>query len=117
MSNLKLPDMSYSSLIELTSDSGDKWKKIAYATFIRRCPVHSSEVMVKHHDSVIATINGGAIEMDNHGYHSSTTSNRLNKIARDNDLEFFIAIRNFEMVLLNSERKVIEAFNSGRFLY
>lgn len=93
MSNLKLPDMSFKNLYKILPHN-DEWTKIAYATYAR---VRSADIdvevsiQVKHHDTIIATIWGNtdhfavrSIELNNGGYISSTTTNRLNEIAYDN---------------------------------
>ena len=86
MSNLKLPKMDYYHLREMANDperklTADGWIKIAYQTFIRRDGAH---VLVKHHDTVIADISTTYVYLYHGGFHSPTTSNRLNRILWEN---------------------------------
>lgn len=102
MSNLKLPNMSRESLLATVS-SKDYWTKIAYATHVHL----ADTVLIKHHDTVIAELHKDSVTLNNGGYNSTTTSNRLNKIARDNSLPIFVAIRNYNMVALDNNHKII----------
>ena len=102
MSNLKLPNMSYENLLTLTPENS-AWKKIAYATFIDQGSLNPNSVRIMHHESVIAVVSANSVTLDNHGYDSSTTANRLSKIAYDNGIDARIAIRGGEMVVLNPE--------------
>lgn len=96
MSNLILPRMNYETLSELATN-GDQWKKIAYATYVR---VNNGDVSVKHHDSTIATITrNGDIYLDNNGYESCTTANRLDKILLENSGRYRVGISNHRMVI------------------
>lgn len=80
MSNLQLPTMSYARLSTL--DVG-KSGKIGYATHIGRC---DNAVTVFHHGHPIATITPDEVTLDNCGYHTRTTADRLHRIARANNV-------------------------------
>lgn len=95
MSNLKLPEMNYSNLAKLTGIRGT-WTKIGYKTFIRMADNRTVEV--KHFDSVIAQVSLTKTVIDNHGYHTSTTANRLNRIVFANT-GMHVQIKNREMVV------------------
>lgn len=84
MSNLKLPDISYSNLVQI---AGDDWKKIAYETYAKRVPNYErglTAVYVRHFNSTIAIVLPDVVVVDNHGYHTRTTANRLNEIVFSN---------------------------------
>lgn len=106
MSNLKLPNMSRESLLA-TLSSKDYWTKIAYATHVHL----ADTVLIKHHDTVIAELHKDSVTLNNGGYNSNVTVSRLNKIARDNSLPIFVAIRNRSMVALDNDHKVIPGIN------
>jgi hypothetical protein len=97
MSNLKLPTMSYENLSSLAPRDGS-WKKVAYATWIRHIFIGNGIVEVKHHASIIATITKKRVVLDNHGYNTPTTSNRLNRIVRDNGItDRWVGIKQYSM--------------------
>jgi hypothetical protein len=86
MSNLKLPEMSFTNLRELLvkNDALDgQWVKLAYATFIRKADVNNA-IEIRHHNSIIATVSLTDTIIDPHGFHTATTANRLNKIVYAN---------------------------------
>lgn len=93
MSNLKMPDMSFKNLYEILPHNGE-WTKIAYATYARVCGTDIDvevSIQVKHHDTIIATIWGNSdhyavnlIELNNGGYVTATTTERLSAITYDN---------------------------------
>lgn len=102
MSNLKLPDMSYSNLMKLTAATGDKWRKVAYETYVKR---QDNDVLVKHHSSVIARVSESHTILDNNGYVSSTTTGRMHAIATANT-DYKVAIRNRSQALLDWDCKI-----------
>ena len=78
MSNLQLPTMSYENLSTLAVG---KSGKIGYATHISQ---GDKAVTVFHHGHAIALITPGCIELNNRGYHTRTTADRLHRIATAN---------------------------------
>jgi len=108
MSNLKLPTMSFYNLCKIAIPAKGEWKKIAYETYVRYRVRESDNglrqfiaIDVRHHHTVIATIQDKTVTLDNGGYVSSTTTNRMNRVLRDNRVPFSVAIRNFEQVVLD----------------
>lgn len=93
MSNLKMPDMSFKNLYEILPHNGE-WTKIAYATYARVLDDDIDRVIriqVRHHATTIATIWGSkdtgivrSIELNNGGYVTATTTERLSAITYDN---------------------------------
>lgn len=107
MSNLKLPEMSLKNLLKLAPSDGD-WKKIANATWIRRQGDIDPYVEVKHHHTIIASINAKVLMVTNGGFHTLTTAKRLNQIVRDNGVEDrWIGIRQGDMYALGPDRKPV----------
>jgi hypothetical protein len=100
MSNLKLPDMSYSNLMKLTSSTGDKWRKVAYETYVRRSTVNPKTVEVKHHNSVIGTLTEFGLNLDNNDWVSKTTTHRMHALATANT-NFKVAMRKGANVLMD----------------
>lgn len=114
MSNLKLPNMGYEYLSRIAP--ADKWKKIAYQTFIQK---EGNHVLVKHFDTTIATINKDSVSVDNGGYcWSRSTSARLNTIIRQNGaFDKWIGIREGNMVVLGEKGKIISDLSSHPDFY
>lgn len=109
MSNLKLPVMSYANLRNLINDRGT-WQKIAYETYAKYDALPGSKwgtVSVRHHASTIATITPAAVTLDNHGFNSKTTAMRLNAIARANDTDVWVGIKNYSMVARDADGKIV----------
>lgn len=107
MSNLKLPTMSYESLFKLAPTNGD-WKKIAYATFVRRGTIGGSVIQVKHHETVIANLTKEFFEIHNGGYNTPTTANRLNRIVRDNGItDRWVGIKQYSMRVSDKDGKTV----------
>lgn len=100
MSNLKLPNMSYRNLYNLTSDvtKGDEIK-LAYATTVRRSEHDEQAIQVLHHGNLIAVMFPTFIRLSNGGWDSKTTAMRLNRIVRDNNIAAHVSLRKGDTVL------------------
>lgn len=107
MSNLKMPAMDYANLRKLTGLRGS-WTKIAYKTWVRM--TDDATVEVKHHNSVIANVSATKTVFNNHGYHTKTTADRLNRIVFANT-GLHIGITNYQMVVRNKHGEA--PMNSG----
>ena len=86
MSNLNLPRMTYVTLNGMLRNAyarGNNVVKLAYETTASRWQ-DSNVVVIYHHGNQIAEIGENHITLDNAGWHSRTTANRLNAILRDN---------------------------------
>ena len=99
MSNLNLPAMDYANLCKL-ANKGTKWVKIGYQTWVRRDEESDHVVKVKHHNSIIANVSETKTVFNNHGYHTKTTADRLNRIVFANT-GLHIGITNYQMVVRN----------------
>ncbi len=103
MSNLKLPNLSYSNLQEILSTKSRV--RIAYATEVMRAYVGKQESMVLlHHDNIIASMpDADTLYIDNHGWHSRTTAQRIDRILMDNGFgpQVRVGIRQGEMATLD----------------
>jgi hypothetical protein len=99
MSNLKLPNMSYSNLRELLKESGKSRIKLAYATEVMQEPLG---LAILHHGNIIARVYPpkGTLTVDTCGWDSVTTSARLSKVLSDNGLPYRVSIRKGVTVLL-----------------
>ena len=96
MSNLKLPSLEYANLRKLALARPDKfWVPIAYKTWVA---LVDNRVQVKHHDTVIATVDSTKVVVTHGGYHTRTTANRLNAIVYAN-CGFWVGIKNGELEL------------------
>lgn len=111
MSNLKLPTMSFSALMARYSLTS-KPTKLAYATTAEYVNGH---IVIRQHGNRIAVITHDIIVIDNCGYDSSTTANRLRKIMHDNNLGYYVRIRDFEMRLYNDVHTEISSFRAATF--
>ena len=113
MSNLKLPTMSYDNLTKLSKGYEIK---IAYATTIESYDDSPKRIVIRQHGNIIAQVTPDIIVIDNCGYDSSTTANRLRKIMHDNNLGYYVRIRDFEMRLYNDvHTEVTAAFRKATF--
>lgn len=113
MSNLKLPAMDYANLRKLTGLRGT-WTKIAYQTWVRMAD--DATVEVKHHDSIIARVSLTKTVIDNHGYHTVTTANRLNRIVYANT-GMYVCIHQREMKVRYSGTNTMRPVNGEVTLY
>lgn len=105
MSNLNLPTMTYSNLTRVMGDRDTK--VLAYKTLAVLTPT-SDEVVVFHHDSVIARIfQDGGLAVTSGGWRSSTTKGRLNQILSDNSTNYRIFQKNYQWFVRNTETKRI----------
>lgn len=112
MSNLKLPTMSYAALMA-TERLTSKPKKIAYATTAEYA---NGYITIRHHGNAIALIARNIIVIDNCGWDSDTTVNRLRKVMRDNNIPYYVRIRDFEMRLCNDAHNEIDGnFRTATF--
>lgn len=106
MSNLKLPTMTHANLRKLLGKRPSI--KLAYATEAHA--EHGSDrISVTQHDNVIAVLTGDTLYVDNCGYDSATTANRLRKILHDNGLDYYVRIRDFGMRLYNGAHTEIDS--------
>lgn len=84
MSNLKLPGMSYANLMGIARKANGEWKKIAYCTHVAVSTSYNNVVLVKHHDTVIAELDGVNIRVTTGGWNSRTTANRIDALMSAN---------------------------------
>lgn len=94
MTNLKLPSLNYPELAELLRNRGSWEVTIGYktkATLWHTSPGYP-EIEVLHHGNEIASIEPYKIWLSNAGWHSATTADRLNRIAKDNGLPIRVTI-------------------------
>lgn len=87
MSNLNLPRMTYANLATLTKGRIDR-VSIAYKTTVERSNSGGLRgswdlFLVRHHGNPIAEIGPDFFTIDNGGWNSRTTADRLNRIVRD----------------------------------
>jgi hypothetical protein len=114
MSNLNLPKMTARNLDDIIKGAE---KKIAYATIAQKIWNDSEgeyNYIVLHHDNVIAHIGRDVIYLSNAGWDSRTTADRLNRICRDNEMPFAVAIVQSDMTLfraVNGTRDRIASFS------
>lgn len=88
MSNLKLPTLTYLNLNRLLGRKHGI--TLAYATTAER---HGDSIVVRHHGSPIVSLTDGFVALSKAGYNSSTTSRRLHKALKDNNIDESIGIR------------------------
>lgn len=114
MSNLKLPNLSYSNIRAILADSGKSRVKIAYATEVMQEPLG---VAVLHHGNIIARVYppAGTLTVDTCGWDSVTTAARLDKVLRDNGVPYRVAIRKGETRLLTRELAIISTLTTAGF--
>lgn len=112
MSNLKLPTMTYDNLSKLLG--GRSAKTLAYATTAER---HANgNIIVRQHGNAIAELSPDTLYIDQCGWDSSTTANRLRKVMADNEVGYYVRIRDFGMRLYNASHTEIDsAFHSASF--
>ena len=106
MSNLQLPIMSYENLSNLKVG---KTGKIGYATHIDQ---DDKAVTVFHHGHPIALITPSCIELNNRGYHTSTTTNRLKRVTLDNGAGRDVRIRDGVMQFVNNDGEIQDMHGS-----
>ncbi len=83
MSNLNLPKMTYGTLSAMVRDSRNYQAELAYKTTAEYGD-GGHTVVIRHHGNPIAEIGEHFFTLDNAGWHSRTTSDRLNRILQDN---------------------------------
>ena len=105
MSNLQLPVMSYENLSTLKVG---KTGKIGYATHIDQ---DDKAVTVFHHGHPIALLTPNCIELNNRGYHTRTTADRLHRIATANGAGG-VRMRNGIMQFVNNDGEIRDMFGS-----
>lgn len=98
MSNLKLPNLSYSNLKALTG--GRYGKTIAYAT---TATDSDTLITVSHHGNEIADVSADSVILMTAGWHSQTTAARLNRLLVDNlsNTPYRVGIRDGYTCLVN----------------
>lgn len=114
MSNLTLPKMTYDTLRGMLANARLKGKhrvSIAYETTIEFSSMQDQTIVVRHRGNPIAEIGKDFFTLDNAGWHSVTTANRLNQILKDNQttlptdpavtdrLWYFVHVKDGEMLL------------------
>lgn len=82
MSNLNLPPMTYVTLRARITNRYPTRVKLAYETTAEL--YQGDTVLVRHHGNPIAHLGPDYFTLDNAGWNSVTTANRLNAILRDN---------------------------------
>lgn len=111
MSNLKMPTMTYENLSKILGSKSEK--KICYATEIASYP---GGIRVTQHGNTIANISESSVMVTNAGWDSSTTANRLRKIMNDNNIGFYVRVRNFGMRLFApNHTEVDSSFHQATF--
>ena len=105
MSNLQLPVMSYENLSALKVG---KTGKIGYATHIDQ---DDKAVTVFHHGHPIALLTPNCIELNNRGYHTRTTADRLNRVATANGAGH-VRIRDGVMQFVNNDGEIQDMWDS-----
>lgn len=109
MSNLNLPNMSRENLLAILGTRYNK--KIAHNTMAEKMP---GGVRVRYHGNTIAELTENRDWIGNAGWSTVTTSQRLNRIAQDNNLPIVLAIRQGVMVSLDPDTlKPNESFFSA----
>lgn len=91
MSNLNLPRMTYANLATLTRARTDR-VKLAYETTAERVRASNGAswdaFLIRHHGNAIAEIGPDYFTLDNGGWNSRTTADRLQRILRDNGANY-----------------------------
>lgn len=91
MSNLNLPRMTYVNLAKLTRGRIDR-VKLAYETTAERIQASNGAswdtFLIRHHGNAIAEIGPDYMTLDNGGWNSRTTADRLQRILKDNDINY-----------------------------
>lgn len=91
MSNLNLPKLTYANLATLTRARTDR-VKLAYETTAERIKASNGAswdtFLIRHHGNVIAEIGPDYMTLDNGGWNSRTTANRLHTILKDNGINY-----------------------------
>ncbi len=102
MSNLKLPAMNYGNLNRLV---GDRYKKrVAHNT---HATAYDTHVSVYYHDNFIGEVWNGGVYLNTAGWHTQTTTARLNRMLVDNlpGTSYRVGIRNGEVCLVSVNDK------------
>ena len=91
MSNLNLPRMTYANLATLTRGRIDR-VKLAYETTVERMRASNGAswdvFLIRHHGNAIAEIGPDYFTLDNGGWNSRTTADRLQRILKDNGANY-----------------------------
>lgn len=111
MSNLKLPNMSYTALKNMHIPRSGK---IAYATTLETHTEEPETLIVRHHGNPIAVIAPWSVTVDNCGWHTVTTANRIDRILFDNGTKFRCAIKGGRMILRNTDNGTALDFEGAR---
>ena len=98
MSNLNLPKLTYGNLTKLIDASKRDIITLAYKTTAEY--FRNGAVLIRHHGNPIAEIALDYFTVDNAGWNSRTTSDRLNRVLRDNNADHYtISIKQGAMIL------------------
>ena len=93
MSNLNLPRMTYANLATLMRLRFGQFK-LAYETTAERIKASNGApwdtFLIRHHGNEIAEIGPDYMTLDNGGWNSRTTANRLHTILKDNDINYSV---------------------------
>lgn len=105
MSNLKLPRMTFVALAKNVKPG--QTRKLAYATEAHRSEAGDT-IKIKQHGNTIAILTPTSLYVTNCGYSTGTTATRLRKILDDNETDYYVRIRNFEMRLYNKAHTEVD---------
>ena len=112
MTNLIFPNASYESLMRQLEPTGGEVKKIAYKT--QAAIDRRVNVAIWHHGHLIAFLGKGFVRLSNAGYHTRTTADRLNRIARDNGVGSVFILDG--TMMFRPTEGLEYAFNGGHFV-
>ena len=113
MSNLNLPTMTFENIAKKMV--GKSTLKLAYATEAVQGN-STSPIEILHHGNRIAVLSPENLYVSNCGWDSSTTATRLRKIMSDNNLGYYVRIRDFGMRLYSDAHTEVDpAFHSATF--
>lgn len=114
MSNLKLPVMTFEALSKNVKPG--QTRKLAYATEAYRSH-DGTRITITQHSNPIAILSEKSVFVDNCGYDTTTTSTRINKILSDNEIPYYVRIRQYQMRLFNaSHTELDDTFRSLEFV-
>lgn len=106
MSNLNLPKLTYANLATLTRGRIDR-VKLAYETTAERSTYGTWDTfLIRHHGNVIAEIGPDSFTLDNAGWNSRTTADRLHRILKDNDANYSATCRQSRIEIRRNDKVV-----------
>lgn len=115
MSNLKFKSKAHP--INLADFIGNrKSRELAYATIVDRQEYDeiTTRYTIAHHGSVIGRVKMWEVSVDNAGWDSNTTRNRMNIILRDNNIPYYLARRSGTTVLIRQGKSYDDTKIVGR---